>query len=248
MAPTVRQGGGARAAPVDGAHPSGSVVPVVVTLDEREEGLRVDQVHTKRGVWRAFFSQSSPRVLTSLVLATFAVRMIVGAGSWGWADLLVLLVTALAVGPVEWILHKHLLHAEPDSWPSRKLGTGGGHRRHHLDPPAIEWLLLRGTDARQYAVAIGMTTAAWSFVAVSLFGLLVGGQAVLAPMITAVLAAFAALWHYELTHLLVHTNYRPKTRYYRTRARHHRRHHFRNENYWLGITSSLGDRIFHTLP
>ena len=60
--------------------------------------------------------------------------------------------------------------------------------------------------------------------------------------------AYVALGHYEWTHLLVHTRYRVKSRYYRRLARNHRRHHYRNEGYWMGITSNLGDRLFGTYP
>ena len=47
---------------------------------------------------------------------------------------------------------------------------------------------------------------------------------------------------------MVHTRYRPRTRLYRTLARRHRLHHFRNEHYWLGVTSNTGDRLLGTLP
>lgn len=56
------------------------------------------------------------------------------------------------------------------------------------------------------------------------------------------------LAHYEWVHLLVHTRYRPKWPYYRGLARNHRRHHRRNEDYWLGVTSNTGDRLLRTLP
>ena len=54
--------------------------------------------------------------------------------------------------------------------------------------------------------------------------------------------------HYEWVHLLVHTRYRPRSRYYRRLARNHRLHHYRNEDYWLGVTSNLGDRLLRTYP
>jgi hypothetical protein len=57
-----------------------------------------------------------------------------------------------------------------------------------------------------------------------------------------------ALAHYEWTHLLVHSRYRPKSRFYARLSRNHRLHHFRNERYWLGVTSNSGDRILRTLP
>jgi sterol desaturase/sphingolipid hydroxylase (fatty acid hydroxylase superfamily) len=58
----------------------------------------------------------------------------------------------------------------------------------------------------------------------------------------------AAATHYEWTHLLIHTAYRPRTRFYARLSRNHRRHHYRNEGYWLGVTSNLGDRLLGTLP
>lgn len=208
----------------------------------------MDELRTRREVARAFFAQGSPQVITAVAGATLAVRLIVGAATWGWADAVVVTITVLIVGPVEWLLHTNLLHAGPDSWARRTLGTGVGHQQHHLDPPAIEWLLLRPNDARQYAAAIGVVTAAWSLVVVAVVNLMAGGGALLAPMSTALLCAYVALGHYEWTHLLVHTRYRPKSRYYKRLARNHRRHHYRNEEYWMGITSNLGDRIFQTYP
>ena len=208
----------------------------------------MDELRTKRSVARAFFSQGSPRVITVAVAIVVVARVAVGATNWGWSDVLVVAVTALVVGPVEWVLHKYLLHAGPDSRARRTLGTGVGHQQHHVDPPAIEWLLLQRGDALLYTLVIGIMTLAWSAAAVTVFGLLVGGQALLAPMVTAVLCAYLALGHYEWVHLLVHTRYRLKSRYYKRLARNHRRHHYRNEDFWLGITSNLGDRVFRTYP
>ncbi len=209
-------------------------------------GLRSNDLRTKRETARAFFGQPSPRVITAAVAVAFIARLLAGAPSW--ADLAVVAATLVLVGPVEWFIHLFLLHAPEDAWTSRRLGTGSGHRQHHLDPPAVEWLLLRGLDAAVFVVMIALWTALWSIPALAVFGLAVGGQGLLAPYITALLAAFVALGHYEWTHLLVHTRYRPRTRYYRRLARNHRRHHYRNESYWLGVTSNLGDRIMRTYP
>ena len=60
--------------------------------------------------------------------------------------------------------------------------------------------------------------------------------------------AYLSLAHYEWVHLMVHTRYRPKTRFYRRLATNHRLHHYRNEKYWLGVTSNLGDRLLGTYP
>jgi len=53
---------------------------------------------------------------------------------------------------------------------------------------------------------------------------------------------------YEWTHHLIHTDYVPRSRFYKGLWRAHRLHHFRNENYWYGVTSGLGDRLLGTYP
>lgn len=177
-----------------------------------------------------------------MVLAVLMALRVLGGG-WSWVDGVVLAVTAVAVGVVEWVIHLFLLHADENAWTSRRLGTGSGHRRHHEDPPAIEYLLLRGVDAAVFAVLIVLGTAAWTMPLA-----LLTGASVWTAWGTGCVLAIAALGHYEWTHLLVHTRYRPRTRYYARLARNHRLHHYRNERYWLGVTSNLGDRLLGTYP
>ena len=42
--------------------------------------------------------------------------------------------------------------------------------------------------------------------------------------------------------------YRPKTQWGRRLKKAHKWHHFKNENYWWGITSAFGDHILKTFP
>jgi hypothetical protein len=210
--------------------------------------LRADSLLTKLDVWRAFRASPSGRVLLPATALLAVVRAFVG--EWGWHDLVVLAVMALLVGPFEWAVHKYLLHASPDAWTSRRLGTGSGHREHHIDPPLLRWLLLPGADAAIF-LALLMLVAA---VSVSPVVVVVSGASfasVSASVTTAwVLTAFA-LVHYEWVHLLVHTSYRPRSRFYARLARNHRWHHYRNEAHWLGVTSNLGDRLlgtYHATP
>ncbi len=203
--------------------------------------LRSTDCATKRDAFGAYRAAGSARVLALAATVLIAARLLVGG--WGRGDLIVVAGTLLLTGPIEWIIHNFLLHAPLDSWTTRRLGTGTGHHQHHLDPPAIEWLLLRGVDAAVFVVAFGAVTAAWTLPLLA-----VTGSAMLGPFLTAWTLAAVGLAHYEWVHLLVHTRYRPRTRYYRRLARNHRLHHFRNEAYWLGVTSNLGDRVFGTYP
>ena len=77
--------------------------------------------------------------------------------------------------------------------------------------------------------------------------LLVGGERI-GWWLSGVLAGFAILFSYEWCHFLIHSPYRPRGRYYRTIWRNHRLHHFKNENYWFGVTSNLGDVVLGTNP
>lgn len=208
--------------------------------------VRSDELRTKRQIARTFVAQGSPQMIIAFFTVAAVVRLMVGG--WTWIDGTILVITLAATGIVEWVLHLHLLHASESAWTSRRLGTGSGHRRHHLDPPDLEWLLLRRTDAIVFAILIAVASVLWAVPVMIVLGTRFDGVGVFAPTLTAILCAYLALGHYEWTHLLEHSRYRPRTRYYRRLVRNHRLHHFRNENYWLGITSNLGDRLLGTYP
>ncbi len=202
---------------------------------------RADQLRTKRETAAVYLRRGSAQVLVVAALALGTARLAVGGVGRG--DVIVLAVTIAITGTVEWIIHKFLLHAPENAWTSRTLGTGSGHRQHHLDPPDIDWLMLRGVDAAAFITAFGAVTAAWSLPLMR-----ITSSALLGPFLTAWTLAAIGLAHYEWVHLLVHTRYRPRTRYYRRLARNHRLHHFRNERYWLGVTANSGDRLLGTYP
>ena len=203
--------------------------------------VRANELPTKRATLRAFAATGSGRTLAAMATVALVIRSAVG--EWSIGDVVIAAALVAVLGPVEWVIHLFLLHASPDAWTTRVLGTSTGHRRHHLDPPDLTFILLRGIDALVFGALLGGFAAT---VAVVLAWVL--GVGTLATATTAVLMALLLLAHYEWTHLLVHTAYRPRTRYYARLARNHRRHHYRNERYWLGVTSNLGDRIMRTLP
>ncbi|MGI9607562.1 MAG: sterol desaturase family protein [Acidimicrobiales bacterium] len=204
--------------------------------DERSDSLR-----TRRDIARTYLRHPSPQVMLVAVFVAIVVRSLVGG--WGRGDVIVAAVTLPLIGVIEWVLHLRLLHAPEDSRRMTRFGTGSGHREHHLDPLNVGWILLAGQDAAIFALLIAGWTAVWSLPILAL-----AGGALLGPYLTALALAYLSLAHYEWVHLMVHTRYRPKTRFYRRLAANHRLHHYRNENYWLGVTSNLGDRILRTYP
>jgi hypothetical protein len=208
--------------------------------------MRAEDLSTKRDVFASFRAAPSAQVMAVLVTAALIARISIRAVSW--ADVLVLGVSVTLLGVVEWGIHLFLLHAPVDSYRMRVLKTGIGHRQHHIDPGDLDFLLLGPVDTAVFGVMIAVGTGAFTLALSLLFAAAFDTPSVTGPVLTGILFAYVSLVHYEWTHLLVHTRYRPKTRYYQRLARNHRLHHYRNERYWLGVTSNLGDRIFRTYP
>jgi hypothetical protein len=194
---------------------------------------------------RVFARFGSPRVLVAGLVATGAVRVVAavtGAAPPSRWDLVAVVVVVGLVPFVEWLVHRFVLHIEPVPIGSRRFDPGVGHREHHDNPSTINWVLLRTVDA-------GLFLAVNTVVAVAVVGgpMWLAGRPVLGPALTGVTLAAAALAHYEWCHFLFHTAYRPRTNRYRRLKANHRRHHWRDDHAWLGITSNLADRTFRTM-
>ena len=202
---------------------------------------RADQIETKSQAARAFVAQPSGRVLLTALVVLVALRILIGR--FGIADLFMIGLTFVLVGPFEWLVHRFLLHAPADSVRMTKLGTGTGHVEHHKDPAELQWLMLCWSDAAIFTVALGALSAVFATPVAILLD-----AGVWSTVATGWVAVSLGLLHYEWTHLLVHTRYRCRSRHYQGLERHHRLHHYRNEHYWLGVTARSGDRLFHTMP
>lgn len=184
---------------------------------------------------REFWRHPSPWLLVTAFLGAVAARLAVG--DWQWSDA-VLPVVVLAVFPfVEWIIHVFILHWRPrriagvmiDSELARK------HREHHADP-RITRLIFIPLQSLAGAFAAALVVA---FVFIPRTGL----------GLTFLVTLFAIGVVYEWSHYLVHTDYKPKTWFYRTMYRNHRLHHFKNEHYWFAVTTpGLADRALGTYP
>jgi hypothetical protein len=202
---------------------------------------RTTDLTSKHQIAAAYLRDPSPQVILVALALFVAVRLL--AGNWSLADLATAIAIVAIVGPFEWIVHLFLLHAPQSSLRYRVLKTGVGHRQHHLDPPDLQWVTLGRTGALLYVPQIAAVGAI-----LTLPALWLAGAPMFGPYLTAVAVGHAALAHYEWTHLMAHTRYRPKTRYYARLGRNHRLHHYRNEHYWLGVSASSGDRLIGTLP
>jgi hypothetical protein len=202
------------------------------------------EVKTLAKARREFAGKRSPRVLLAGIAALLAVR--VAVGGFDWRDVAAVTV-ALAVYPFgEWAIHVYLLHMKPLRIRGRRLDAAPAraHREHHEAPNDLSMILLApGEAAALLLLAVPVAVG----VPALLIGL-VAGPVPLGVVLSAALADYVAILVYEWTHFLIHTAYRPRSRYYRSVWRSHRLHHFKNEHYWHGITQNLSDRVLGTFP
>ena len=192
-----------------------------------------DLPRTRDEALRVFFTNVSPLVISFFALAATGWR--VALGDWGLWDA-VIVIALVAYWPInEWLIHVFLLHYRPVSIGGRKIDflLPQTHRAHHADP----WHLPRVFIPRHIFPLV-----------LPIYALILW----LVPDLRLGLTFVAAyLWlglHYEWVHYLAHIGWCPDVAYYQQRVREHRLHHFRNENYWWGVSMGLGDRLLGTAP
>ncbi len=192
---------------------------------------------------RAFARRPSPPVLLGAVVAAALLRLALGA--FGWRDLVVVLGVVAITPPVEWLIHVLLLHARPLRVRGRRIEllAAREHRAHHESPAELDGVLLP-----RYAVAIFVAQIALISWLVSFPVHVVLGGDRLAGAATGLLISLIVLAAYEWCHFLIHTPYRPRGRYFRSVWRGHRLHHYKNERYWFGVTSTVADHLLRTAP
>lgn len=202
------------------------------------------ELKTLGAVWRDFRARRSPRLLALGIALALAARL--AAGEPGWGDA-VAAATMLAIYPFgEWAIHVHLLHLPPVRWRGRRveLVTARAHRQHHEAPSRMGLILLGPLEvlallglAVPLVVGLGAAGVA-----------LVAGSPPLGPLLTALVTGYVLVGVYEWCHFVIHSAHRPRTRFFRAVWRAHRLHHYKNEHYWHGITSTVADRVMGTAP
>jgi sterol desaturase/sphingolipid hydroxylase (fatty acid hydroxylase superfamily) len=183
---------------------------------------------------RAFFRNPSPRILFPAAAAAVTAR--VAMGRWSKRDAVVPAVI-LGLEPfVEWLIHVNVLHLRPKTVRGRVIDPllARKHRAHHRDPRDEE------------LVFIPMPAVASSVLGlIALNSVLIRSKR---PAMTGIATSLVGLSVYEWTHFLIHSSYRPKRGPYRAIWRSHRLHHYRNEQYWFGVTNPVADHVLGTYP
>lgn len=187
-----------------------------------------------RASLREFTAFRSARWLAAMLAAAVAVR--VALGGWTRRDAVVAVAFVAAQPFTEWLIHVFILHFKPRTILGRRVdpAVARSHRRHHQAPKDPRFIFIAMPAIKAFAVLdVALLVLAWR---------------VRPSIATAVAVATALTLAYEWTHWLIHSDYQPRSRLYRGLWRAHRLHHFRNENYWFGVTAHLGDRVLRTYP
>jgi len=187
------------------------------------------------GAWREFWKHPSPWMIGAFLIGSVVARVAVGGGSWWELPIPAVLVALFPV--IEWVIHVAILHWRPRSLGPVRVDSrlARDHRAHHADPrdlplvfipwKALLWLL------PSYVLVAWLVMPGWP------------------AALTLLVSVYAIKAGYEWTHYLVHSDYRPRSRWYRSVWRNHRLHHYKNEHYWFTVTSAgTADRLFGTYP
>ena len=126
---------------------------------------------------------------------------------------------------LEYLLHRHVFHRFPDT-------LGKRHLEHHAQ-----------LSVRRLAIASPSSSISGAAIHAALFVPLLGvarGGAALAGVLVGYVA-------YEAIHYGTHYT-RPKSRFMKELRRHHMLHHHADRDAYFGVSSTLWDRVFGTLP
>lgn len=135
----------------------------------------------------------------------------------------------------EWVVHKYILHAQISAKnPKLYKYMKRLHYDHHEDPANPKLLFAQLSASLSIFIF-------WAILIGPFLG--VGGTVVF------LWGTIMAYLFYEWVHLGHHIDgYNHLTPYGQKMRKYHRWHHFKNENYWWGITSHLGDIVLGTCP
>lgn len=188
----------------------------------------------RSSAFKVFAAHPSPQLIALALGAAIIVRAVIAPFSW--VDAVVVLVVWAYFPVNEWVIHVFMLHYTPRTLFGHTLDfhLPKTHRWHHAEPWKLEWVFI----PRHIHLLVFPAVAA----VVMLAGVWRG------PMLSGVTIYLLLGLHYEWVHYLAHIHWCPDNAYYRRRVQEHRWHHFRNENYWWGVSMGLGDRLFKTAP
>ena len=162
-----------------------------------------------------------------LICASFTMPHMLLFGTW-----IALAVGILTYGTSEYIVHRFLFHIKTPENPFMLKTIKRLHYDHHVDPDNLKLLFLP------------LWFSIPGFLIYSCIVFLITGSMIQAVGFATGLVAYFLF--YEWKHYIAHRPIQPRTKRGKNIKRHHLLHHFKNENYWFGVTHTSIDKTLGT--
>lgn len=184
----------------------------------------------KKGLYRDFFLFFDITVML-LTLAILSILVFVKGDTWILA--IYFLVGLVAYMFTEYATHRFLFHLKTPKNPLFLKFLKRLHYDHHKDPDDLKLLFL----PLWYTIPNFIVVA---LIFYTIESTIVGTSAFLMGIIVMLLI-------YEWKHYVAHRPIKPITRFGKWVKKLHLLHHFKNENYWYGVSTPFVDALFGTL-
>jgi len=178
---------------------------------------------------KEFFGDIHVKIMSILVLGAI---IFIANHLDKWATWLAIVIGMVSYTLAEYLTHRFVFHMKPpkSAWMLRFIKRI--HYDHHLEPRNLKLLFLPVWYSLPNIVIISLVVYWFIQNAKITIAFSVG------------IASF--LLYYEWTHYLAHKEYIPKTPWGRRMKKIHLWHHYKNENYWYGVTNTAYDKVFGT--
>lgn len=132
----------------------------------------------------------------------------------------------------EYLFHRFLFHMKTPTNPFLLKTIKRLHFDHHLDPNNLKLLFL----PLWFSLPNGL-------IAAGVFYLISGSMQLTIAFLAGLIVYFM---YYEWKHYIAHKPIQPRTEMGKRIKKAHLWHHFKNENYWFGVTHTSIDKTFGT--
>lgn len=183
-----------------------------------------------KGYYREFFLFPDISMLVVLILSSIGVQLWNGVTWWA--------VGVFAFGMLtfmfsEYLTHRFLFHLKPPKNPFLLKILKRLHYDHHTHPNDLHLLFLplwySLPNLSVLAIIFYLITGSWWLTLAFASGLM------------------TMLFLYEWKHYVAHRPIKPRTKFGKWVKKTHILHHFKNENFWYGVSTPFVDVLFGTL-
>ncbi|MCA1318532.1 sterol desaturase family protein [Bacillus tianshenii] len=183
-----------------------------------------------KGLYRDFFLFPDITILIGLIVLSASLQLWHGLTLWAVACMLLGLLIFMFS---EYMTHRFVFHLKPPKSPFLLKMLRRLHYDHHTDPNDLHLLFLPlWYSLPNLSVLAGI------------FYLISGDIWLTLAFATGLMTM---LFLYEWKHYVAHRPIKPKSRFGKWVKKTHILHHFKNENFWYGVSTPFVDVLFGTL-